>query len=72
MDANITYYLNIPESDKSLFKSLVKKFGWTAKKQKNQTVCRLDKAIKAAHEDKLFETDNIDVLMKSLKEWVLR
>lgn len=68
MDANITYYLNIPESDKSLFKSLVKNFGWTAKKQKNQTVCRLEKAIKAAHEDKLFGTDNIDVLMKSLKE----
>lgn len=68
MGPNLTYYLNIPESDKSLFKSLVRKFGWTAKKQKTQTVCRLDKAIKAAHEDKLFETDDIDVLMKSLKE----
>ena len=68
MESNLTYYLNIPESDKGLFKSLVKKFGWTAKEQKNQTVCSLDKAIKAAHEDKLFETDNIDVLMKSLKE----
>ena len=68
MESNLTYYLNIPESDKSLFESLVKKFGWTAKKQKSQTVCRLDKAIKAAHEDKLFETDDIDVLMKSLKE----
>lgn len=31
-------------------------------------MCRLDKAIKAAHEDMLFETDEIDVLMKSLKE----
>ena len=68
MEPNLTYYLNIPESDKSLFKSLVRKFGWTAKKQKPKTVCRLDKAIKAAHEDKLFETHNIDVLMKNLKE----
>lgn len=68
MGANVKYYLNIKESDKNLFKSSVKKFGWTAKKQKSQNVCRLDKAIKAAHEDMLFETDDIDVLMKSLKE----
>lgn len=31
-------------------------------------ICRLDKAIKAAHEDTLFETRDIDVLMKSLME----
>lgn len=68
MVANVKYYLNIKESDKNLFKSLVNKFGWTAKKQKRQVVCRLDKAIKAAHEDMLFETNDIDVLMKSLKE----
>ena len=68
MDANVKYYLNIEESDKNLFKSSVKKFGRTARKQKFQNVCRLDKAIKAAHEDMLFETDDIDVLMKSLKE----
>ena len=68
MAANVKYYLNIKESDKNLFKSSVKKFGWTAKKQKLQNVCRLDKAIKAAHEDMLFETDDIDVMMKSLKE----
>ena len=29
----------------------------------------LDEAIKAAHEDTLFETRDIDVLMKSLMEW---
>lgn len=68
MAANVKYYLNIKESDKNLFKSSVKKFGWTAKKQKLQNVCRLDKAIKAAHEDMMFEMDDIDVLMKSLKE----
>lgn len=68
MVANVKYYLNIKESDKNLFKSSVKKFGWTAKKQKLQNVCRLDKAIKAAHEDMMFEMDDIDVLMKSLKE----
>jgi len=66
--ANVKYFLNINESDKNLFKSSVKKFGWTAKKQKLQNVCRLDKAIKAAHEDMMFEMDDIDVLMKSLKE----
>lgn len=68
MVANVKYFLNINESDKNLFKSSVKKFGWTAKKQKLQNVCRLDKAIKAAHEDMMFEMDDIDVLMKSLKE----
>ena len=68
MAASVKYYLNIKESDKNLFKSSVKKFGWTAKKQKLQNVCRLDKAIKAAHEDMMFEMDDIDVLMKSLKE----
>ena len=68
MAANVKYYLNIKESDKNLFKSSVKKFGWTAKKQKLQNVCRLGKAIKAAHEDMMFEMDDIDVLMKSLKE----
>ena len=30
--------------------------------------CRLDEAIRSAHEDKLFETNDVDVLMKSLKE----
>lgn len=33
-----------------------------------QPVCRLNEAIKSAHEDKLFETNDVDVLMKSLKE----
>ena len=68
MAANVKYYLNIKESDKNLFKSSVKKFGWTAKKQKRQNVCRLDIAIKSAHEDMMFEMDDIDVLMKSLNE----
>ena len=30
--------------------------------------CRLDEAIQAVHEDTLFETSDIDVLMKSLME----
>lgn len=68
METNATYYLNIPQGDVTLFKSLVKKFGWTAKIQKKQPICRLDKAIKSAHEDKLSETNDVDVLMKSLKE----
>lgn len=51
-----------------LQQNLVKKFGRMNKRQKSTVVCHLDKAIKAAHEDKLFETDDIDVFMKSLKE----
>lgn len=68
MAVNVKCYLNIKENDKNLFKSSVEKFCRTAKKQKLQNVCRLDKAIKAAHEDMMFEMDDIDVLMKSLKE----
>lgn len=68
METNATYILQIPEADNNLLHALAKKFGWTAKKQKPQHITRLDKAIKSAHEDELFETNDIDVLMKSLKE----
>ena len=40
----------------------------TNKVPKSKMDCQLDKAIKSAHDDKLFETNDIDVLMKSLKE----
>ena len=63
-----TYTLDIPNSDLTLFKSLAKKFGWNVKKKKEQKICRLDAALKAANEDILFETDDIDTLMNSLKE----
>ena len=39
-----TYTLDVPATDISLFKSLIKKFGWVAKKQKAPKACRLDKA----------------------------
>ena len=39
-----TYTLDIPTTDISLFKSLIKKFGWVATKQKAPKTCRLDKA----------------------------
>ena len=58
--------LDVPATDISLFKSLIKKFGWVAKKQKAPKACRLDKALEAAKNEKLFATNDLDELMKSL------
>ena len=63
-----TYMLNVPVSDESLLEILVKKFGWIVKKQKSTKLNQLDKALKAANEEDLFATNDIDVLMKSLSE----
>ena len=63
-----TYTLDVPATDISLFKSLIKKFGWVAKKQKAPKACRLDKALEAAKNEKLFATNDLDELMKSLSE----
>ena len=63
-----TYTLDIPANDINLFKSLIKKFGWVVKKQKEKQPCHLDRALKAANEEELFATNDIDVLMKSLTE----
>ena len=63
-----TYTLDVPTTDISLFKSLIKKFGWVAKKQKAPKTCRLDKALEAAKNEKLFATNDLDELMKSLAE----
>lgn len=62
------YTINMPQADVSLFKSLVKKFGWLAKKQAAPKECRLDKAIKAAEQEDLFATNDLDTLMESLAE----
>lgn len=63
-----TYTLDVPTTDISLFKSLIKKFGWVAKKQKAPKTCRLDKALEAAKNEKLFATNDLDELMKGLAE----
>ncbi len=63
-----TYQLSVPSSDVNLFESLIKKFGWIAKKQNPIIESHLDKALKAADEEELFATNDIDVLMKSLSE----
>lgn len=68
MQDGITYTVDIPAGDKTFLLSLAKKMGWTARKKTEQHVCRLDKAIKAAHEDTLYQTKDINVLMKSLME----
>lgn len=46
-----TYTLYVPATDISLFKSLIKKFGWVAKKQKAPKTCRLDKASGRTHQN---------------------
>lgn len=68
MQNGLTYTVDIPATDRMILLSLAKRMGWTAKKKPEQHICRLDEAIKAAHEDTLFETRDIDVLMKSLME----
>lgn len=63
-----TYTLNVPMDDQKLFEALIRKFGWIAKKQKEYVPCHLDEALKAAEEETLFETNDLDVLMKSLTD----
>ena len=63
-----TYTLEIPMSDLNLFKALIRRFGWVAKKQEETKENHLEKALKAAEEEKLFATNDIDVLMKSLTD----
>ena len=63
-----TYTLDVPTTDIDLFKSLSKKFEWVEKKQKAPKTCRLDKALEAAKNEKLFATNNQDELVKGLEE----
>lgn len=64
----ITYTLNVPTDDLHLFKELIQKFGWIAKKQAVAKPNRLDEALQAAETEKLFETNDLDTLMKSLTD----
>lgn len=66
--ATATYTLNVPTNDVSLFNALIKKFGWIATRQKTLEANHLDKALEAAEKEQLFETNDLDVLMKSLVE----
>ena len=63
-----TYQLSIPSGDVNLLETLIHKFGWIAKKQNPTKASRLDMALRAADEEDLFATNDIDVLMKSLSE----
>lgn len=63
-----TYTLNVPLGDQKLFEALIRKFGWLAKRQEKKTSCRLDEALRAAEKEELFETDDLDILMKSLTD----
>lgn len=66
--ATATYTLNVPTNDVSLFNALIKKLGWIATRQKTFKANYLDKALEAAEKEQLFETNDLDVLMKSLVE----
>ena len=61
-----TYTLNVPMGDQKLFEALIHRFGWIAKRHKGYAPSRLDEALKAVEEEELFETKDLDVLMKSL------
>lgn len=61
-----TYTLNLPASDLTLFRSLVKKFGWTAKKQKNAATCRLDESLKDFNDGHTRTFESVDALMTYL------
>lgn len=63
-----TYTLDLPPCDVNFFKILAKRFGWIAKKQPKSKQSHLEKALKAANEENLFSTNDINVLMKSLEE----
>lgn len=62
-----SYTLKVPIGDLGLFEALIHKFGWIAKKNETKT-SHLDKALKAAETEKLFETNDLDTLMKSLTD----
>ncbi len=56
-----TYTLDLPPCDVNFFKTLVKRFGWVAPKQPKNKQSHLEKAIKAANEDILFATNDIEM-----------
>lgn len=65
--ASATYTLNIPTSDGTLLRTLAKKFGWVAKKQKtSQSTGRLDEALKDFATGNTKSFDTVDDLMNYL------
>ena len=67
-----TYTLQIPESDRSFFNSLVKKMGWTAKRTKSQAAIPIETlmAIKEARSGKdagTVDTTSVDAFIKSME-----
>lgn len=67
-----TYTLEIPESDKSFFNSLVKKMGWVAKRTKTtkvvpaETVAAIQEARSGKDAGKV-DTTSLDAFIKSMK-----
>lgn len=70
--ASSTYILQIPEKDRSFFNSLVKKMGWTVKRNKTNHVTPAEtiSAIKEARSGKdagLVDTSSLDAFIKSME-----
>lgn len=76
-----TYTLDVPATDISLFKSLIKKFGWVAKKQKAPKACSIAlektpnaetlaamKEAESGHDAGVVRVDSLESFMASLEE----
>ena len=66
-----TYTLQIPESDRSFFNSLVKKMGWIAKRTKaasipSKTLSAIEEARQGKDAGKV-DTSSIDSFIKSME-----
>ena len=66
-----TYTLQIPKSDCSLFNSLVRKTGWTAKRTKARTVIPAEtlnalKEVRSGNDAGVVDTSSLDAFIKSM------
>lgn len=72
MEATVSYTVNIPEADAGLLKSVAKKFGWSASKAREKATKKpspqLLQAIKEAEEGPWFVAENVEDLIRQLKE----
>lgn len=66
--ATTTFTLNLPTADATLLRSLAKRFGWTARKQKPAAQCPLDKALSEYEKGETKTFGTVDELMSYLND----
>lgn len=69
MKATAVYTMSVPENDISLLRSLAKRFGWTAKRQRTQKstkACHLDQALEDFEKGDVKTFDSVDEMMDFL------